>query len=60
MRILNLIKDVELYDLISELKMMRFTLLDSVMSAMEIFEHVREVDCYPNMCIAYHLLFTVP
>jgi hypothetical protein len=30
------------------------------MSAMEIFEHVREVDCYPNISIAYRILFTMP
>jgi hypothetical protein len=52
--------DVEVYDLISELKMMRFTLPDGVKSAMEIFEHVREVDCYPNISIAYRIMFTVP
>nr|XP_040251732.1 zinc finger MYM-type protein 1-like [Aegilops tauschii subsp. strangulata] len=52
--------DVEVYDLISELKIMRFTLPNGVMSAMEIFGHVREVDCYPNISIAYRILFTVP
>ena len=30
------------------------------MTAMEIFEYVREVDCYPNVSIAYRILFTVP
>jgi hypothetical protein len=30
------------------------------MSAMEISEHVREVDCYPNNSTAYQILFTVP
>ncbi|KAI4966155.1 hypothetical protein ZWY2020_042188 [Hordeum vulgare] len=29
------------------------------MSAMEIFGHVREVDCYPSISIAYRILFTV-
>jgi hypothetical protein len=43
--------DVEVYDLISKLKMMRFTLPDRPMS------HVREVDCYPNISIAYRILF---
>ena len=37
------------YDVISELKIMRFTLPDDVMSAMDIFSHVREVDCHPNI-----------
>jgi hypothetical protein len=30
------------------------------MTAMKIFEYVREVDCYPNISIAYRILFTVP
>ena len=37
---------------------MRLT-LHRPMSAMEIFEFVREVDCYPNISIAYRILFTV-
>uniref|UniRef100_A0A8I6XIQ0 HAT C-terminal dimerisation domain-containing protein n=1 Tax=Hordeum vulgare subsp. vulgare TaxID=112509 RepID=A0A8I6XIQ0_HORVV len=27
---------------------------------MEIFGHVREVNCYPSISIAYRILFTVP
>ncbi|KAM3390463.1 hypothetical protein ACQJBY_012204 [Aegilops geniculata] len=27
---------------------------------MEIFEFVREVDCYPNIAIAYRVFFTMP
>lgn len=52
--------DVDLNDLISELSVLRLTLSDKPMSAMEIFEHVREVDCYPNISIAYRILFTMP
>ena len=52
--------DVELNDLISELSVMRLTLSDKPMSAMEIFEFVREADCYPNISIAYRILFTMP
>ena len=44
--------DVEVHDLISELKMLKFTLPDGTLSAMKIFEHVRDVDCYPNISIA--------
>uniref|UniRef100_A0A8I7B6G1 HAT C-terminal dimerisation domain-containing protein n=1 Tax=Hordeum vulgare subsp. vulgare TaxID=112509 RepID=A0A8I7B6G1_HORVV len=29
------------------------------MCAIEIFGHVREVDCYPSISIAYRILFTV-
>jgi hypothetical protein len=52
--------DVDLNDLISELKVLQPTLLDRQMSTMEIFEFVREVDNYPNVCIAYQILFTMP
>ena len=27
---------------------------------MQIFEYVREVDCYPDVSVAYRILFTVP
>ncbi|KAI5005826.1 hypothetical protein ZWY2020_033069 [Hordeum vulgare] len=27
---------------------------------MEIFEFVRDIDCFPNVLIAYRILFTVP
>ena len=52
--------DVELHDLISELTVMQSTLPDRIMSAMEIFEFVREADCYPNISIAYRIFFTMP
>lgn len=29
------------------------------MSTMEIFEFVKEMDCYPNISVAYHTLFTM-
>jgi hypothetical protein len=51
--------DVELNALISELGVMKFTLLDTPMSAMELFEFVREAECYPNIPIAYWI-FTMP
>uniref|UniRef100_A0A8I6XYK5 HAT C-terminal dimerisation domain-containing protein n=1 Tax=Hordeum vulgare subsp. vulgare TaxID=112509 RepID=A0A8I6XYK5_HORVV len=38
---------------------MQSTLPDRAMSAMEIFEFVREADCYPNISIAYRILFTM-
>jgi hypothetical protein len=56
----NGLSDVEVHDLISELKILKFTLPDSILSAMEIFEHVRDLDCYPNVAIAYRILFTMP
>jgi hypothetical protein len=51
--------NVAVHDLISELKILKCTLPNGALSAMEIFEHIRDVDCYPNAFIAYHILFTV-
>ena len=36
------------------------TLLDSLMSALEILEFVIAADCYPNVSVAYQILLTVP
>lgn len=52
--------DVNANDMISELAVMQSTLPDKPMSAMEIFEFVTEADCYPNISIAYRILFTMP
>jgi hypothetical protein len=52
--------DVEVHDLIFELKILKFTLPDGILSAMEIFEHVRDLNCYPNVSIVYRILFTMP
>jgi hypothetical protein len=52
--------DVELNDLISKLNILKFTLPNDALSAMEIFEHIIDVDCYPNASIAYRILFIVP
>jgi hypothetical protein len=43
--------------LISKLNILKFTLPNGTLSAMEIFEHIRDVDCYPNASIAYRILF---
>ncbi|XP_066365315.1 uncharacterized protein [Miscanthus floridulus] len=52
--------DVDVNDMISELAVMQSTLSDKPMSAMEIFEFVTEAYCYPNIFIAYRILFTMP
>jgi hypothetical protein len=52
--------DMDLNDLIFELKILQLTLTERQMSAMEIFEFVKEVDSYPNVVIAYRILFTMP
>jgi hypothetical protein len=41
--------------LISKLNILNFTLPNGTLSAMEIFEHIRDVDCYPNVSIAYRI-----
>jgi hypothetical protein len=39
---------------------MHFTLPDRATFAMETFEFVIEVDCYPNISITYQILLTMP
>ena len=51
--------DVEVDDLFSELRLLKMTFSEP-MRALEIFEFVRDVDCFPNISIAYRILFTVP
>jgi hypothetical protein len=46
---------VEVHDMILELRILKCTLPNGTMFAMEIFEHIRDVDCYPNTSIAYHI-----
>jgi hypothetical protein len=46
-------------DLISELKILKYTLPNGTLFAMEIFEHIKDVDCYPNASIACRILFTM-
>ncbi|XP_066333369.1 uncharacterized protein [Miscanthus floridulus] len=52
--------DIDLNDLISELRVLQSALPERDMTAMEIFEFVTEGDCYPNTSIAYRILFTMP
>ena len=51
--------DVDLDDFFSELKVLQLTLPDKLMSATEILQFVTDVDCYPNVSIAYRILLTV-
>lgn len=39
---------------------MQLTLPDREMSAMEIFEFLRDADCYTKIYVAYRLFFTMP
>ena len=47
--------DVEVYDLISELKIADSLCQMTVIYAMEISRMSREVGCYPDISIAYHI-----
>ena len=47
-------------DLFSELRMLQMTLPDEPMCAAEMFEFVRSINCFPNISIAYRILFIVP
>jgi hypothetical protein len=51
--------DVEVHNLISKLKILKCTLPNDTLSAMEIFQHIRDVECYPNTSIAYQIFFSV-
>jgi hypothetical protein len=41
-------------------RILQSTLLDRSIFAMELFEFIREIDCYPNILVAYRILFTIP
>jgi hypothetical protein len=51
--------DVEVNDLIYELKVLKLSLPETPMSSMEVFEYVRKMNSYPNISITYHILSTV-
>ncbi|CAA0831518.1 hAT family dimerisation domain [Striga hermonthica] len=52
--------DVELEDFFSELKVLRSSLPEELMSAVEILQFVKAAECYPNVSIAYRILLTIP
>ena len=52
--------DVDLDDFFSELKVLKVTLPDDLMSAPEILQFVTAVGCYPNVSVAYRILLTIP
>lgn len=54
------VSDVDLDDLFSELRMLQMTLPDKAMCATEMFEFIRNINCFPNISVAYRILFTVP
>jgi hypothetical protein len=52
--------DVELDDFFSKLKVLRSSLPEELMSAVEILHFVKAADCYPNFSIAYRVVLTIP
>ncbi|XP_010436243.1 PREDICTED: zinc finger MYM-type protein 1-like [Camelina sativa] len=52
--------DVDCNDLYSELRMLQMTLPDVPMEPSKVLEFVENVDCYPNVSIAYQILLTTP
>ena len=44
----------------SELKVLQASLLEELMSAIEILQFVKTADCYPNISMAYRILLTIP
>lgn len=56
----NNLCDVDLNEFLTELKVLQKTLPNVVMSSVEILEFVKGKDCYPNVCIAYRILLTIP
>uniref|UniRef100_A0ACD6A842 Uncharacterized protein n=1 Tax=Avena sativa TaxID=4498 RepID=A0ACD6A842_AVESA len=40
--------------------MLQMTLPDEPMCAAEMFEFIRNINCFPNISIAYRILFTIP
>ncbi|KAL0434325.1 UNVERIFIED_CONTAM: hypothetical protein Slati_2766800 [Sesamum latifolium] len=52
--------DVDLNDLYSELKIFQGTLPNKFMSAIDILEFVKTLDCFSNISIACRILLTVP
>ena len=48
------------HNFFSELKVLRVTLPDDLMSTPEILQFFTVVDCYPNVSVAYRILLTLP
>jgi hypothetical protein len=44
----------------SELKVMKLSMPERLMSSIEIFEYITKMDSYPNISNAYRILFTMP
>ena len=47
-------------DLFSELKVLKETLSLQINTPIEILNYIKRLDSFPNACIAYRILLTVP
>lgn len=52
--------DVDASDLFSELQVLQLLLPSTLNTTLEIVEFVKDMDCFPNVLIAYRILLTVP
>ena len=52
--------DVNRLDLFSELKVLKATLDIKTNTTLEILNYIKRLDSFPNACIAYRILLTVP
>ncbi|XP_042391895.1 uncharacterized protein LOC121982965 [Zingiber officinale] len=52
--------NVELDDLFTELKILQPILPNEIMSAVDILNFVKNINCYPNVAIVYRILLNIP
>jgi hypothetical protein len=55
-----MIDNIELNNLIYDLRIMKLSLPEPLMSSIETFEYVNKMDSYANVSIVYRILFTMP
>jgi hypothetical protein len=55
-----MLDNVELNNLIYDLRIMKLSLPEPLMSSIETFECVNKMDSYANVSIVYRILFTMP
>lgn len=52
--------DIDGFDLFSELKVLREILTEEINTPIEILSFIKRLDSFPNVCIAYRILLTMP
>ncbi|KAK2384413.1 zinc finger MYM-type protein [Trifolium repens] len=51
--------DIDVDDIFSQLRVLQYTLPTKIMSVIDILKFVEDIDCYPNVSIAYRVLVTM-